>query len=368
MTGFPKDPPPPAIFHQTQKTSTNFERIMAIYFPAFIQGTRTSRASAHMYDFVQGFMSAFEHRFFSFSSYTASIFFDPSTTDHFTFCNAIYNGYEQISLTDSIDSILVSFEDVTTRRMPMWARDDVLPLAQHFTRSSGITHAPFVATLQHRFFADANVQKLLAASSRGPTAASDLRNILYAFASVVLLTKALTQTRSNLVIDPTHTPMMAVYLQRVIERFHAEPQITDFVLRFNGPVNQGWMVDGQPLYDPVRPSTKEAQQDLCRAVVGAYRALTCSTAPAREILGWTQVVLNSFHTHPASMWAASQASSARAPPPPPPPPQPVATAATAAHKPAAAATVTTTTKTPKTPKTPQTPKSTLRFETALDNF
>lgn len=359
---------------------------MAIYFPAFTQALRTPAVVAtHLHDFVYGFMSAFEHRFFQFSSYTASIFFDPSTREHYGFSNVIGTGYEQQALADLINSVLVSFEDVTRRSMPPWTRDDVLSYAQHYTRTSGVTFAPFVASLHHRFFAEADVQKYLATSTRGPTGANDLRNILYTFASVALLTKALSQTRANLTIESTHTPMMAVYLQRVIERFHAEPPV-EFALRFNGPMNATWMMDGEPLYDPVRPVSKETQHILARVVVAAYRVLTASTAPAMDILSWTQVALNSFHTHPASMWAASKAASATAATRMPartvthPAAVVVAPAVTTrTATPTAAPTATPvvavapamvpkTPKTPKTPQTPKTPKSTLRFEASVDNF
>lgn len=329
---------------------------MAIYFPAFLQATRTPHVASHLDDFTRGVVSAFEHRSFSFSSFTASIFFEPSSAEHVAFTNLIYNGFETTSLNDLLDSVMVSLEDVASRRMPSWARDDVLPYAQHFTRSSGVTYAPFVTSLQHRLFASATVQKMLAESPRGPTGTNDLRNMLHAFASLVLLTKALTQTNTH-----THTPIMSAYLQRVIERFHVET-CPEFELNFNGPTNPVWMLDGQSLYEPVRPAAKEVRQDLSKIVVAAYRALTCSNAPARDILSWTQLALNSFHTHPTSMWAASSRAFVAVAPKP-------TVAATTSTSTSTTATATfLPVRTPKTPSTPKTPKNTLRFETAIDNF
>ncbi len=353
---------------------------MTSYFPAFVQALRNPHVATHLDDFVRGFSAAFENRFFSFSCFTASIFFDPSTAECRDLTDAIYTGFEQSILVDLIDCISIPLSDVTSRKMPMWARDDVLPFAQHFTRSTGVTYAPFIAALEQRFFTQVNVQKMIAASQRGPVGANELRNLFYAFASITLLSRALISSSC----DATNTPMLAVYLQRVVERFHAEPQIVDFDLKFNGPINPAFAMDYDygKMYQPVRPVAKDVRQDLCRVIVAAYRALVCSNAPAREILTWTQLALNSFHTHPDSMWAASRitiesrmAAAAAAE---------VAAAAVRANtttttfetrppRPTATAAVvfTTTTsapKTPKTPITPKTPKNTLRFEAALDNF
>jgi hypothetical protein len=366
-------PPPAGHFHKIQNNHRpKLEKTqMGLYFPAFVQATRNPHVASHLDDFVRGFSSAFEMRFFSFSSYTSSIFFDPTTSEYAALTNAIYTVYEQSAIVDLFDSVMVSVEDVTSRKMPVWAKDDVMSYAQHFTRSSGVSYSPFVGSLQHRFFANLDVQKLLAASPRGTSSANEMRNVLYAFASVALLSRALTQASSP--VDPAQTPMLAVYLQRVLERYHAEANI-EFELNFNGPANPAWFMDSQTMYDPVRPCTKEVKNSLNKVVVAAYRALTCSTVPAREILTWTQLVLNSFHTHPDSMWAVSRTT--------------VAVRTTTTPTTVAKATTTTppttvavvaaappqnvfapkTPKTPKTPHTPRTPKNSLRFETALDNF
>ena len=345
---------------------------MSLYFPAFIQAVRNSKLAPHLDDFTQGFRSGFESRVFLFSSFVASFFFDPATPEHNLLFQTTSEIFEQRILVELQDITLVSVQDVTSNCMPAWAGPDVRSFAEHFSRSS--TYAPFVVSLQHRFFTNPTVQRLMGLSIRGPGSANELRNIMYAFASVALLVKALNQTALNFPVNPEHTPMLAMYMQRVVERFHTEAKAEyDYTIRFNGPVNPAaYFLDGIPLYSPLQSVSTDTHNDLCRVLVAAYRALTCSTASARDILAWTQFVLNSFYSLPCTVWATTAA--AKAAPSSVTIVQPVVkavvTTITTAPSPVQmyAAPTPKTPKTPQTPKAPCTPKNTLRFEAAVDNF
>ncbi len=281
---------------------------MFIFYEYFVAQLHDRELLPLLSDFAQGFQGAFEMRFFSFSSFVASTFFDPH--GDMARNNALSQAmtwFEQRTLTDLLDVVQVSAQDVAAKNMPPWASPDVLPFADQFTRSFAYHTSSFAMAVHHRLLATEEVKTLLAASHRSTTAMDELRNMAQAFASLALLVKVLMQTNGNYLVDPTHTPIAVLYIQRVVERFRLEAPF-DFApgLRFNGPSNPiaPYMPD-EPLYLPVRPSTPAAHHSLCKLIVAAHRVLTGSSAPARDILTWTQFVLNAFHTSPEAVWSAS---------------------------------------------------------------
>lgn len=357
---------------------------MFIYYDYFTAQMHDRDMMPLLSDFVQGFQAAFDMRFGSFSAFVASTFFEPGHAHNTSLFHAI-SAFEQRTLVDLLDIVLVSTQDVLTKNMPAWASPDVLPFADHFLKSFAYHHSTYGMAVHHRLLATEDVKRLLAASHRASTATDELRNIILTFSSLALMVKVLMQTNGNNTVDPAHTPVAVMYIQRVIERFRLEaPFVFAPGLRFNGPANPiaPYMPD-EPLYMPVRAAPPDAHHSLCRLIVAAHRTLTGSSAPARDILTWTQYVLNVFHTTPDAVWkasvesvrirtaasaaaaAAASAAAVSAVPVsvdfmPPPTPRAGAPKAPQAAKKSAAKTA--------AAAGPSTPKTTLRLESPTNNF
>ena len=346
---------------------------MFIYYDYFTAQMHDRDMMPLLSDFAQGFQAAFDMRFGSFSAFVASTFFEPGHAHNISLFHAI-SAFEQRTLTDLLDIVLVSAQDVSTKNMPAWASPDVLPFADHFLKSFAYHHSTYGMAVHHRLLVTEDVKRLLATSHRASTATDELRNIILTFSSLALMIKVLMQTNGNNTVDPAHTPIAVMYIQRVIERFRLEAPF-DFApgLRFNGPANPiaPYMPD-EPLYMPVRAASPAAHHSLCRLIVAAHRTLTGSSAPARDILTWTQFVLNVFHTAPDAVWKASiesvrirtaTAAAVVAAPvsvdfmPPPTPRAGAPKAPQAATKKSAEKTT-----------GPSTPKTTLRLESPTNNF
>jgi hypothetical protein len=224
----------------------------------------------------------------NFSSFVSAVFFEPGSEDN----HQLFRVMTHFEKTIMSGEVLSVFDILPGDRLGL--ERPGRNVAEQFVRASRTS--AFTELLKTQITSSEWLNALLRRSRR-PNASRDFFELLCAFASLHLLTSALSMTRETVVAP--------AYLHRVLEAFSSDHASVSTRLYFCGPMKPlgVFAADDAELFVPMPAVSERAFPLLSKIVVAAHRVLcrTSSVSPD-EIVSWTNLVITSFYVPAWKVW------------------------------------------------------------------